>query len=783
MGGLCKMAYEYLDEEEYRGFKIVDSGHNTAILKNVTGKDKGTHAYLDGWSIGDGGDSDTGDKTLTTKIIFEEIDKLLADGGVYNDIEESQKMKGYAKKIKSLKERVKSSYSEKTNLDVIQMFIEDSFPKDKRQTWGTTNLKITKIDNGWALRNYNTNLLVRDDSGKIRFNPKKYSVSTTKIQNQIKRILDEKGIKYTSNLEEKCEKKESIKPKKEGKKYEVHYNIGKSKYVVNFHDGKKKHDDGSEFYDIEIFKNKRELNNFIADLESKGYKKEYQNSKKEAALPKRKFEHPNGKKVEYSLEKDGMDKDSANKFSLDLEQHDSKKDTKVVKSGDKYAVYVYKESINSKKEGVVNKDGFFLQLVDIEDGNTNVQIQVDNFKNALIVTARSYNKETKKERRTEFRKDVGKKLSLRELEKIKNDFSKMTKISDIKKYISDLKLTKSESLKEKGNAWNNSIDVESAYQYSTQNERKRLLKKVDCDPNDSKYDWDGLDMETKNKLRKLKQSNSESQKTPKWIVFKHNDKVLSKISVDGISPGEIKETKGLLAEEKDIPITEIKVFKEFVVKKGLRESFKPKKSLKEGGGAGINFKIKSKDIEVPSKVYPEVELELVDGKYKITKKNDLDKNAVDVTIDEFSALGYQDGMTNVRGDILKAWLQFEDEEFIRIVEENLSDKPKYVRITLDEIEDDFDETLWAGYVRGKLTKGMTLDDEDIGTYWNIESKNTPEEDYQTEITSEYIQSVMTIEFTEDAVYWYQDVFLNRPDSDNEEDYEIHNEDLRTNWGV
>jgi len=49
------------------------------------------------------------------------------------------------------------------------------------------------------------------------------------------------------------------------------YGIGKAKYVVNFHDGIKKHNDGSDFFDIAIFKNKKKLNAFVAELKNKGY--------------------------------------------------------------------------------------------------------------------------------------------------------------------------------------------------------------------------------------------------------------------------------------------------------------------------------------------------------------------------------------------------------------------------------------------------------------------------------------------------------------------------------
>lgn len=55
------------------------------------------------------------------------------------------------------------------------------------------------------------------------------------------------------------------------KRYYVQNNIGKAKYVVSHYDGIKKHADGSEFYDVTIFKNKKALNAFLYNLQSRGY--------------------------------------------------------------------------------------------------------------------------------------------------------------------------------------------------------------------------------------------------------------------------------------------------------------------------------------------------------------------------------------------------------------------------------------------------------------------------------------------------------------------------------
>jgi hypothetical protein len=48
-------------------------------------------------------------------------------------------------------------------------------------------------------------------------------------------------------------------------------NVGSAKYLVSFHDGKKTHDDGSAFYDVKIFTNRRAKEKFILKLINIGY--------------------------------------------------------------------------------------------------------------------------------------------------------------------------------------------------------------------------------------------------------------------------------------------------------------------------------------------------------------------------------------------------------------------------------------------------------------------------------------------------------------------------------
>ena len=55
------------------------------------------------------------------------------------------------------------------------------------------------------------------------------------------------------------------------KTYNTMQNIGRAKYVINFHNGVKQHEDGSRFFDIHIFKNKKLFTKAINKLKKEGY--------------------------------------------------------------------------------------------------------------------------------------------------------------------------------------------------------------------------------------------------------------------------------------------------------------------------------------------------------------------------------------------------------------------------------------------------------------------------------------------------------------------------------
>jgi hypothetical protein len=55
------------------------------------------------------------------------------------------------------------------------------------------------------------------------------------------------------------------------KQFYIQYGIGTAKYVVNHHDGKSTYRDGSKFFGIALFSNKRKLNVFVRLLRKAGY--------------------------------------------------------------------------------------------------------------------------------------------------------------------------------------------------------------------------------------------------------------------------------------------------------------------------------------------------------------------------------------------------------------------------------------------------------------------------------------------------------------------------------
>jgi hypothetical protein len=56
------------------------------------------------------------------------------------------------------------------------------------------------------------------------------------------------------------------------KTFNFMWGVGRAKYIINYHDGVKKHGDGSDFFDINIFSNKKDFFRRMDELQKEGYK-------------------------------------------------------------------------------------------------------------------------------------------------------------------------------------------------------------------------------------------------------------------------------------------------------------------------------------------------------------------------------------------------------------------------------------------------------------------------------------------------------------------------------
>ena len=59
------------------------------------------------------------------------------------------------------------------------------------------------------------------------------------------------------------------------KTYYTMYNVGKSKYVIKCNNGFDEHQDGSQFFDVSIFSNKKKFEAKIKELKQQGYVSKY----------------------------------------------------------------------------------------------------------------------------------------------------------------------------------------------------------------------------------------------------------------------------------------------------------------------------------------------------------------------------------------------------------------------------------------------------------------------------------------------------------------------------
>ena len=89
--------------------------------------------------------------------------------------------------------------------------------------------------------------------GKLVIDKKDKKKVEKVIAKQMKKPSDAKRVLGSQIVFEEVELDEGKK------RYNIRLNVGKAKYTISFHDGKKKHKDGSDFFDMRIFKNKTSI--------------------------------------------------------------------------------------------------------------------------------------------------------------------------------------------------------------------------------------------------------------------------------------------------------------------------------------------------------------------------------------------------------------------------------------------------------------------------------------------------------------------------------------------
>ena len=186
------------------------------------------------------------------------------------------------KVFKQNKEDMKSSlsfiedmvmdYNKKNHFEAFQIFskaVNNVEMKDSKSSEKSGNFIKSKIHNN----SQKYSLAIYSAIRKQKFNNYKdvhKDVDELISKNEGFSSDAQRKAAFANGYEEKGKKKnESIN---EGKKrYYQKDGIGKSKYTISYHDGKKKHKDGSDFFDIQIFRNKKDLAKFVNSLQKGGY--------------------------------------------------------------------------------------------------------------------------------------------------------------------------------------------------------------------------------------------------------------------------------------------------------------------------------------------------------------------------------------------------------------------------------------------------------------------------------------------------------------------------------
>ncbi len=161
-------------------------------------------------------------------------------------------------------EDVKKKYS-KAKIGIEDKYGERVYTESVNEGFTKYTIKLTKTP-GWYL--------VHDKKGKQKFEgDRKY------VAKELKKLKTRMGSYQLKNLIKVADKYKGkgvtfdvVESVNEGKKrYYQQDRVGSAKYTISYHDGKQKHKDGSDFFGIKTFRNKKDLAKFVNTLSKSGY--------------------------------------------------------------------------------------------------------------------------------------------------------------------------------------------------------------------------------------------------------------------------------------------------------------------------------------------------------------------------------------------------------------------------------------------------------------------------------------------------------------------------------
>jgi len=195
--------------------------------------------------------------------------EIALSGDMYNSIYESvneaisHEAMGIASMTNTRKEAVQK-FIDDNNLDakeILTHVTKGKLPERIRFVQalvGTPNNSSFK----WYVKNYANESVVTEGNTVIKTKDGKLHNYPNFKKNDVIKFLAKKGMKHVSDEKDLKSNNDFyiVESVNEGKKaFKINPPIGKAKYSISAHNGVSKHKDGSDFWDILIFKNKADL--------------------------------------------------------------------------------------------------------------------------------------------------------------------------------------------------------------------------------------------------------------------------------------------------------------------------------------------------------------------------------------------------------------------------------------------------------------------------------------------------------------------------------------------